>query len=134
MPVFKTHIPAGRFSSDQKRALADALNQSLVQGLGIPKGDRFIILSEHGPDELFLDPTFMDMERDPANAMIITVLVGAHRPVEDKRKLVEAINRLVVAAVDVSPDDIFIAVIPVPNENFSFGKGELQLADGTPRW
>jgi len=134
MPVFKAHIPAGRFSSDQKRALADALNQSLVQGLGIPKGDRFIILSEHGPDELFLDPTFMDMERDPANAMIITVLVGAHRPVEDKRKLVEAINRLVVAAVDVSPDDIFIAILPVPNENFSFGKGELQLADGTPRW
>ncbi|MHA6646013.1 tautomerase family protein [Mesorhizobium sp. A623] len=134
MPVFKAHIPAGRFSIKQKRALADALNQSLVQGLGIPEGDRFIILSEHGPDELFLDPTFMAMERDPADAMIITVLVGAHRPIEDKRKLVAAINRLVVEAVDVSPDDIFIAIIPVPNENFSFGKGELQLADGISRW
>lgn len=75
----------------------------------------------------------MDMERAPANAMIITVLVGAHRPIEEKRKLVAAVNRLVVEAVDVSPDDIFIAIIPVPNENFSFGKGELQLADGTPR-
>ncbi|WP_447725959.1 tautomerase family protein [Sphingomonas koreensis] len=134
MPVFKAHLPASRFSSEQKRALADALNQSLVQGLGIPEGDRFIILSEHGPDELFLDPTFMDMQRDPANAMIITVLVGAHRPVEEKRELVAAINRLVVAAVDISPDDIFIAIIPVPNENFSFGKGELQLANSTPRW
>lgn len=134
MPVFKAHIPAGRFSIEQKRALADALNLSLVQGLGIPEGDRFIILSEHGPDELFLDPAFMDMQRDPANAMIITVLVGAHRPVEEKRKLAAAINRLVVAAVDISPDDIFIAIIPVPNENFSFGKGELQLANRTPRW
>ena len=36
MPVFKAHVPAGRFSSEQKRALADAFNQSLVQGLGIP--------------------------------------------------------------------------------------------------
>lgn len=134
MPVFKAHIPAGRFSSEQKRALADALNQSLVQGLGIPEGDRFIILSEHGPDELFLDPSFMGMERDPASAMIITVLVGAHRPMEDKQKLVAAINRLVVEAVDISHDDIFIALVPVPNENFSFGKGELQLADGIPRW
>src|SRR3546814_12732423 len=85
MPVFKAHIPAGRFSSAQKRALADALNQSLLQGLGIPEGDRFVILSEHGPDELFLHPTFMGMERDPASAMIITVLIGAHRPIEDKR-------------------------------------------------
>jgi hypothetical protein len=28
----------------------------------------------------------------------------------------------------VSPDDIFVAIIPVPRENFSFGRGELQLA------
>jgi phenylpyruvate tautomerase PptA (4-oxalocrotonate tautomerase family) len=134
MPVFKAHIPAGRFSREQKRALADALNQSLVQALGIPEGDRFVILSEHGPDELFLHPTFMDMERDPANAMIITVLIGAHRPIEDKSKLVAAINRLVVEAVAVSPDDVFVALLPVPNENFSFGRGALQLAEGAPRW
>ncbi|MEO4002087.1 tautomerase family protein [Mesorhizobium sp. CAU 1732] len=134
MPVFEAHIPAGRFSRQEKRALADALNRSLVEGLGIPEDDRFIVLSEHGEDELFLSPTFMDMKRDPASAMIITVLVGAHRPIEDKSKLVAAINRLVVEAVGVSPDDVFVALIPVPNENFSFGRGELQLADGKPRW
>lgn len=134
MPVFNAHIPAGRFTSEDKRAIANALNQSLVQGLGIPEGDRFIMLSEHGPDELFLHPTFMEMDRDAANAMIITVLIGSHRPVDDKRKLVATINSLVVKAVGISPDDIFITLIPVPNENFSFGRGELQLADDSPRW
>ncbi len=91
------------------------------------------MLSEHGPDELLLHPTFMDMQRDPASAMIITVMLGAHRPIDDKRKLVVAINALVVQAVGVSPDDIFITLIPVPNENFSFGRGKLQLAEGSPR-
>lgn len=134
MPVFNAHIPAGRFSSAQKHALADALNQSLVQGLGIPGEDRFIILSEHGRDELFIHPTFFGMQREPANAMIITVMIGAHRPIEDKRRLVAAISRLVVAAVDVSPDDVFITLLPVPNENFSFGRGALQLADSAPQW
>jgi phenylpyruvate tautomerase PptA (4-oxalocrotonate tautomerase family) len=133
MPVFHAHIPAGRFSSDQKRRLANALNQSLVQGLGIPEGDRFIMISEHGEDELFLHPTFMGMHRGP-HAMIITALFGAHRPLEDKQKVTVAINRLLVQALDVSPDDIFVALIPVPNENFSFGRGELQLAEGAPRW
>ncbi|MET8771604.1 MULTISPECIES: tautomerase family protein [Streptomyces] len=133
MPVFNAHIPANRFSPDQKRALADALNQSLVQGLGIPEGDRFIMISEHGEDELFLDPTFMGMRRS-SDAMIITVLFGAHRPLEDKRAVTAAINERVVEALDVSPDDVFIALIPVPNENFSFGRGELQLAEGGPRW
>ncbi|MFE5109279.1 tautomerase family protein [Streptomyces sp. NPDC056663] len=133
MPVFNAHVPAGRYSLDQKRALADALNQSLVQALGIPEGDRFIMISEHGENELYLDPTFMGMQRSD-DAMIITLLLGAHRPIENKRAVAAAINRLVVEALDISPDDVFIALIPVPNESFSFGRGELQLAEGEPRW
>lgn len=133
MPVFNAHIPKGRFTKVQKRALGDALNQSLVQGLGIPPGDRFIMLTEHGEDELYLDPTFMEMKRGP-DAMIITVLIGAHRPFEDKKVLLATMNRLIVEALDISPDDIFVALIPVPNENFSFGRGLAPLAESAPRW
>ena len=133
MPVFNAHIPAGRFTSTQKRTLADALNMSLVEGLGVPEDDRFIIITEHGPDELYLHPTFMGMERG-SDGMIITVLFGAHRSLDDKRSVTAAINRLVAEALEVSPDDIFIALVPVPNEGFSFGRGELQLAEIAPRW
>lgn len=128
MPVFNAHVPAGRFTSEQKHALADALNEALVQTLGIPKGDRFILISEHAKDEIFIDPTFMVNART-ADAVIITVLFGAHRPLADKRAAVRAINKLVTDAIGISPDDIFVALVPVPVENFSFGGGELQLAD-----
>lgn len=134
MPVFTAHLPKGRFTSEQKRALADAFNQSLVQGLGIPEEDRFVVLSEHGSDELFLHPTFMNMNPDPESAILVTVLLGAHRLLEDKRVLVSTINRLACEAISVSPDDIFVALLSVPNENFSFGRGELQLSDSSPQW
>lgn len=134
MPVFHAHIPRDRFSSAQKRALADAFNGALVEALDIPVEDRFVILSEPGPDELFLHPTFMEMQRDPVSAMIATVMIGTHRPIEDKRRLAAAITRRVVAAVGVTSDDVFLTLIPVPNENFSFGCGELQLAEAAPRW
>ena len=133
MPVFQAHVKAGRFTTEQKRALADALNQSLVQGLGIPEGDRFIMISEHGEGELFLHPTFMDMERGP-DAMFVTVFIGAHRPLEDKQTLAAHINKLATEALGISPDDIFITLVPVPNDGFSFGRGELQLAETAPRW
>jgi len=133
VPVFHAHIPAGHYSSDQKRALADALNQSLVRGLGIPEEDRFICISEHADDEIYLHPTFMGMQRT-SGAMMITALIGAHRPVEDKRKLVAAINELVIGALGISPDDVFVTLVPVPNENFSFGRGDLQLAGRPPSW
>jgi phenylpyruvate tautomerase PptA (4-oxalocrotonate tautomerase family) len=133
MPVFHAHIPKGRLSREQKIALGNALNQSLVEALNIPSGDRFVILSEHGDDELFIDPTFMDMNRT-ANAMIITVLIGAHRPSSDKRALLATITRLLERDVGISPDDVFVALVPVPNENFSFGRGIAQLADVAPKW
>lgn len=133
MPVFHAHIPKGRFTREQKIAMGNALNQSLVQGLGIPPGDRFIMISEHGDDELFIDPTFMGMNRTQ-NAMIVNVLLGAHRPLSDKRALMAAITRLLNEAVDIAPDDVFIALVPVPNENFSFGRGVPQLAELAPKW
>jgi phenylpyruvate tautomerase PptA (4-oxalocrotonate tautomerase family) len=133
MPVFHAHIPKGRFKREQKIAIGNALNQSLVQGLGIPPGDRFIMISEHGDDELFIDPTFMGMQRSE-NAMIINVLLGAHRPLSDKRALMSAITRLLQEDVGIAPDDVFIALVPVPNENFSFGQGVPQLADMAPKW
>ncbi len=133
MPVFHAHLPKGRFSRDQKIAIGNALNQSLVQALDIPRGDRFVILSEHGDDELFIDPTFMGMNRTP-NAMIISILIGAHRPLSDKKALMAKIPELLRQAADISPDDVFIALVPVPNENFSFGRGVAQLADAAPKW
>jgi phenylpyruvate tautomerase PptA (4-oxalocrotonate tautomerase family) len=133
MPVFHAHIPKGRFVKDQKIAIGNALNQSLVEALNIPKGDRFVMISEHGDDELFIDPTFMEMNRT-ANAMIITVLIGEHRPSSDKKALLAAITRLLEKAAGISPDDVFVALVPVPNENFSFGRGVAQLADAAPKW
>jgi phenylpyruvate tautomerase PptA (4-oxalocrotonate tautomerase family) len=149
IPVFQAHIPAGRFTSEQKRALADALNQSLVQGLGIPEEDRFVILSDHKQNELYLHPTFLGMNRGP-DAMIITVLVGAYRAplpppraaewlpsysLDEKRKVVvAAINRLVVEATGVSPDDIFIALIPGSTENFSLDAANCSWLKGATRW
>ncbi|MGE0220559.1 tautomerase family protein [Mycolicibacterium sp.] len=128
MPVFTAHVPKGRFTPDQKRALATALNQSLVQALDLEEGEKFVAIAEHGDGELHLHPTFMGMHRTDA-AMIITVLLGPHRNLEEKRRLAATINKLVVEALGVSPDDIFLAIIPVPKENFSFGRGELQLAE-----
>lgn len=127
MPVFQVHVPAGRFSPEQKRALGRALPLSLHEALGIPVEDQFVSITGHGPDELFLDPGYMGMERS-GEAVIITVLFTAERPLSDKRVLARALCQKTTEALGIAGDDVFIALIPVPKENFSFGRGELQLA------
>ncbi|WP_421106413.1 tautomerase family protein [Streptomyces sp. NEAU-S77] len=79
MPVFQVHVPAGEFSPEQKRALGRALPLALHQALGIPVEDQFVSITGHGPDELFLDPGYMDTERS-GDTVIITVLLTAERP------------------------------------------------------
>jgi phenylpyruvate tautomerase PptA (4-oxalocrotonate tautomerase family) len=66
--------------------------------------------------------------------MMIEVQLGAHRPASEKAALMVEICRQLGEAAGVAPDDVFIAVITVPNENFSFGRGVAQLAGIAPRW
>jgi len=46
MPTFHAHIPAQKFSSEEKRTLADALNLALHEAMGTPMDDRFVIISD----------------------------------------------------------------------------------------
>jgi Tautomerase enzyme len=132
MPVFHFHVPEG-FSVEKKNKIADAANKALVVSCNVPEGDRFITISEHKAGELHIHPTFMDMKRSK-DAIIVDVLIGAHRPLEQRKALFRAMADLLEEMAGVRPDDLFIAAIPVPNENFSFGKGEAQLAGIPPRW
>ena len=124
MPTFHAHIPAQKFCSDEKRALADALNLALHEAMNTPMDDRFVIISEHKDDEFFIHPTFPGMERSDKR-MVVTVTFGTSRTLEQKRKLAELVTRYAVEKVGVSQDDISLMMYAIPLENMSFGGGKL---------
>ena len=124
MPVFHVHMPAQKFTSDQKRALADALNLAVHEALGSPMDDRFIIISEHGEDELFIHPTFPDLQRSERR-IIVTVTFGDTRTLEQKRRLADLITRYAVEKVGIGEDDVTLMMYAIPLEHISFGRGKL---------
>ena len=124
MPTFHAHIPAQKFSSEEKRALADALNLALHEAMNTPMDDRFVIISEHKDDEFFIHPTFPGVERSDKR-MVVTVTFGTSRTLEQKRKLAELVTRYAVEKVGVSQDDISLMMYAIPLENMSFGGGKL---------
>ncbi len=124
MPVFHAYIPAKRLTSDEKKGLADALNLALHEALGTPMDDRFIVISEHGEDELFIHPTFPQLERSDRR-IIVTVTFGEGRTVEKKRKLAKLITRYAVEKAGLEEDDVCIMMYGIPLENMSFGGGKL---------
>jgi phenylpyruvate tautomerase PptA (4-oxalocrotonate tautomerase family) len=132
MPMFHAHIPKSVFTSDEKRALADALNLALHESLGTPMDDRFIVISEHGEDELFIHPTFPDLQRSERR-IVVTVIFGDSRTLEHKRKLAERITRYAVEKVGLGEDDVMLLMLPVPLANMSFGRGTL-MSDMNIPW
>jgi phenylpyruvate tautomerase PptA (4-oxalocrotonate tautomerase family) len=124
MPTFHVHIPAKKFSSEEKRTLADALNLALHEAMDTPMDDRFVIISEHKDDEFFIHPTFPDMKRSDKR-MIITVTTGTSRTVEQKRKLADLVTRYAVEKVGVGQDDVILMMYAIPLESMSFGGGKL---------
>ena len=52
-------------STDYRAAVADVVYQGIVNVLKAPDGDRFVVVSEHSPENLIYDPNFLGMKRSP---------------------------------------------------------------------
>jgi len=124
MPIFHAYVPAQKFSSEEKRALADALNLALHEAMDTPMDDRFVIISEHREDELFIHPTFPAQKRSDRR-LIVAVTFGDSRTIEQKRKLAELVTKYAVERVGIGQDDISLLMYAIPLENMSFGGGKL---------
>jgi 4-oxalocrotonate tautomerase len=126
MPLVRIALRAGAPPADQ-RAIADGVHQALVDTIGIPAADRFQLISEYAADQFIYDPSYLNIARsDRLVVLQITISVG--RTLEQKRALYRRITELLAERPGISPDDVFINLVEVAKENWSFGQGVAQYA------
>lgn len=117
-------------SEDFGHRVGDCVHRAMVDAIGIPEGDRFQIVTEHDRDIVY-DPAFLGIERT-AGIVIVQITLAAGRSREVKAGLYRRVVELLSADLDVRPQDVFINLLEVAPENFSFGNGEAQFADRLP--
>jgi phenylpyruvate tautomerase PptA (4-oxalocrotonate tautomerase family) len=61
--------------------------------------------------------------------IFIQATISLGRSVDLKKNLYKAICESLVKKLNVRPQDIFINLLEVSKENWSFGNGEMQYAD-----
>lgn len=128
MPVFNANIPAGKFTKEEKNALADAFVLALHDALNAPMDDQFVVFHELSEENLYIHPTFPNMNRTDKR-MVVTVDVSTTRSLEEKRKLTELVTKYAVEKVGIGQDDIALLIYSLPLENMSFGRGLLMPDD-----
>jgi 4-oxalocrotonate tautomerase len=111
--------------------IGECVHRGMVDALGVPEGDHFQVISRQGPGELVYDRSFLGFDRTDG-IVFIQILLAAGRDVHRKKALYLTITELLSAVCGVRPDDVFITLVEIPPENFSFGGGQAQFADKLP--
>jgi 4-oxalocrotonate tautomerase len=125
MPLVRIDLIHGRTAA-QRRSIGDAVHRALVDTIGVPALDRFQVISEHSANDLAYDPRYLRIKRTDG-IVIIQITLSGGRTLEQKRSLYRRIADN-LAELDVRREDVWINLIEVARENWSFGLGEASYA------
>ncbi|WP_063043992.1 tautomerase family protein [Nocardia pseudovaccinii] len=127
MPLVRIDLIRGRRPEDI-RAIADAIQQSLVDVLKIPERDRFQIITQHDPDEIVALDAGLGFERTPGT-VVVHVFTQRGRSTQDKQHLYRTLADQ-LARVGVDGKDLFISYFENGPDDWSFADGRAQYIEG----
>jgi 4-oxalocrotonate tautomerase len=126
MPLVRVSLRQGK-SDDYKRAVGDGVYKAMREAFNIPEEDRFVVVSEHSESEFQFSRTYLDIARSD-DLVIIQITANSGRTVEQKKALFAKIADLLSINPGLRKEDVFVSLVDVPKENWSFGNGIAQYA------
>jgi 4-oxalocrotonate tautomerase len=85
------------------------------------------VFTEHTPGQLVFDRAYLDIACTDG-FVAIQVTLNAGRTLEQKKGLFAAIAEGFEKQAGARRQDVFISLVEIPRENWSFGNGEAQYA------
>jgi 4-oxalocrotonate tautomerase len=126
MPLTRISMRRGK-SAAYRKAILNAVQLALRETFDVPPRDFFMTISEHDEENFVYSPDYLDMARSD-ELLIIQLVVSQTRKLEQKQALYRRIVDLLEQVPGVRPDDVFINLVEVARENWSFGHGVAQYA------
>jgi 4-oxalocrotonate tautomerase len=126
MPLVRIDLHSGK-SHEYRRAIGETVHQCMVEVLNVPADDRFQIITEHDPNSLIYDPSYLGISRSD-DIVVIQITLNQGRTVEMKRQFYSAVAKSLATRPGIRPQDVFINLMEVVKENWSFGNGIAQYA------
>ena len=124
MPLARVSLRRGK-PATYRKAILEGIYQALRDTFDVPEGDRFMILTEHDEDDFIYDADYLGIRRSD-DLIIIQITVSNTRPTAQKQKLYRRIVDRLIESPGLRAEDIFINLVEVLPENWSFGNGEAQ--------
>jgi len=126
MPLARIDLVAGKPDS-YRAAVAEVVYEAMLSTLKAPQDDRFQVVTEHPAANFFVDPNYLGIART-ADAIIVQLTLSEGRTVDQKKAFFRAVADGLHERVGLRREDVFINLVEVPKENWSFGNGIAQYA------
>ena len=124
MPLVRVDLRRGK-SAAHKKAIADGIYRALRETFTVPEEDRFIVITEHDDDGFIYSDNYLDIARS-ADLVFIQITVTNSRGVDQKKALFARIVAVLAENPGLRREDVFINLLEMLKENWSFGNGIAQ--------
>ena len=112
----------------QTRALADTVQEVLLEHFAAPPGDRYQIVETLPVGAIIAEDTGLGIER--SDGVVILHITQQGRDVVQKQTVYAALAERLAAVDLVRPADLIVSVVRNEQEDWSFGHGRAQFLTG----
>jgi len=126
MPLVRISFIKGRPDGFGKK-VGESVYRAMVSTINVPAHDHFQIITEHDHDRLIYDSSYLGISRTDG-VIFIEITLNEGRTVEMKKAFYKAVAENLNKELNVRMEDVFISLVEVKKENWSFGNGVAQYA------
>lgn len=126
MPLVRISLMKGREAGFGKR-VGEIVYRAMVETMAVPERDHFQVITEHDDESLIYDPLYLDIPRTHG-VVFIQITLNEGRSVEVKQAFYRATAENLHRELGVRMEDVFVNLVEVKKENWSFGNGIAQYA------
>lgn len=117
-----------KHSESFAQQVGDIVYNVMREQINVPEDDKFQIITRHDSAGFNIPKSYLGIEYSE-RIIFIQATISFGRSVDIKKNLYKGICDALVQKLDVRPQDVFINLLEVSKENWSFGNGEMQYAD-----
>ena len=126
MPLVRIDLNKS-YNAENSKKIGEIIYRTMEQEISVPKDDKFQIITKHDDTELNIPESYLGIKYTN-KIVIIQITLNSGRSTELKQKLYKRIAEDLNKELDIRKEDVFISLVEVAKENWSFGNGEAQYA------
>tara|TARA_Y100001960_G_scaffold306849_1_gene362519 strand:+ start:90 stop:476 length:387 start_codon:yes stop_codon:yes gene_type:complete len=126
MPLVRIDLNKS-YTQESSKQIGEIVYSAMEEEINVPKDDKFQIITRHETSELNIPDSYLGIKYTQG-LIIIQISLNKGRSIELKKKLYKRIADDLNSKLKIRKEDVFIGLIEVDKENWSFGNGEAQYA------